>query len=157
MLTIHHQPPAFTIQDAKRIAYERYGLRVSATLFPGEHDQNFSLKSASGEAFILKIAHAAEQYAILDFQNSALHHLATHAPALIIPRICMTIDGAAIATVADLDGNAHFARLLTYIPGKPLAATNPHTPTLLRDLGRFLGELDRVLLDFAHPAMQRAL
>jgi Ser/Thr protein kinase RdoA (MazF antagonist) len=66
MLVLHHQPPTFTVQDAERIADERYGLHVSAALFPGEHDQNFLLKSATGEEFILKIARAAEQYEILD-------------------------------------------------------------------------------------------
>ena len=157
MLSIHHQPPTFTARDAERVAYERYGLRASAALFPGEHDQNFSLKSAVGEAFILKIARAAEQYEILDFQNNALRHLATHAPAFVIPRVRADIAGETIVTVADSGGNAHFARLLTHIPGKPLAATSPHTPALLHGLGRFLGELDCALLNFSHPAMQRAL
>lgn len=157
MLTIHHQPPTFTTQDAERIAGERYGLRVSATLLPGEHDQNFLLKSAEGEAFVLKIAHADEQYDMLDFQNSVLQYLATHAPALIIPRVCASVDGKAIITVVDSKGNTHSARLLTFIPGKPLAATKPHTPALLHDLGRFLGELDLALLNLSHHAMQRPL
>lgn len=157
MLTIHHQPPTFTTQDAARIADECYGLRVSVTLLPGEHDQNFLLKSVEGEAFVLKIAHDGEQDGMLDFQNSVLQHLAAHAPALIIPRVCTSTDGASIVTVTDSDGNTHYARLLTFIPGKPLAATKPHAPRLLHDLGYFLGEIDRALLDFSHPAMKRAL
>ncbi|HEU5366821.1 MAG TPA: aminotransferase class III-fold pyridoxal phosphate-dependent enzyme, partial [Ktedonobacterales bacterium] len=51
----------------------------------------------------------------------------------------------------------HFARLLTYIPGRLFAKTRPHTPHLLRSLGNLLGKLDRALCEFTHPAAQRFL
>jgi hypothetical protein len=43
------------------------------------------------------------------------------------------------------------------VPGVPLAQVRPHTAHLLRSLGRRLGEMDRVLASFTHPAMRRAL
>ncbi len=43
-------------------------------------------------------------------------------------------------------------RLLTYLPGTILADARPQTPQLLRSTGRLLGELDRALDGFTHPA-----
>jgi Ser/Thr protein kinase RdoA (MazF antagonist) len=37
----------------------------------------------------------------------------------------------------------------------PLADYEPHSPALLRDLGRKLGQLDRALAGFDHPAIHR--
>ena len=48
-------------------------------------------------------------------------------------------------------------RLLTYLPGVPLADVKPHTADLLAQIGRFLAQMDRSLLDFSHPAMRRDL
>jgi len=41
------------------------------------------------------------------------------------------------------------------LPGKPLALAAPHSPALLQDFGRKLGQLDRALADFDHPALHR--
>ena len=48
----------------------------------------------------------------------------------------------------------HHVRLLSWMPGRPLADTRPHSE-LLEPLGRFLGVLDRGLADFEHPAADR--
>ncbi len=157
MLTLHHQPPAFTEQEASRIATDLYGIDAVAALFPGEHDQNFHLKSAAGEEFVLKIAHAGEQRDILEAQNSVLQHLAARAPALHIPRLFPTLTGSTIAAIAGPGEVEHYARLLSYLPGKPLAHVNPHSPDLLRNLGHMLGSLDYALLDYEHPALHRSL
>jgi Ser/Thr protein kinase RdoA (MazF antagonist) len=44
---------------------------------------------------------------------------------------------------------------VTYLPGTPLAQVMPHSSALLRDLGRKLGQMDRALADFDHPAFHR--
>jgi Ser/Thr protein kinase RdoA (MazF antagonist) len=41
----------------------------------GEHDQNFLLRTADDERYVLKLSHAAEQREILDLQNAALARL----------------------------------------------------------------------------------
>ena len=50
------------------------------------------------------------------------------------------------------DGRQHFVRLLTYLPGTPLATVKPHTDALMADLGRFMGDLDGAPAGFDHPA-----
>src|SRR5579859_5994770 len=161
MVAIKHEAPLFTAEEARRIAAEVFGVRAGAAeALPGEHDANFLLRTDGGddgEQLVLKLSHAGEQRAVLEMQAAALRHLAARAPELALPRVRPAVDGERIATVAGVDGMAHCARLLTYVPGKLLAETRPHTPSLLRSLGGALGTLDRALLDFTHPAAERAL
>ncbi|MGI9061293.1 MAG: aminotransferase class III-fold pyridoxal phosphate-dependent enzyme [Ktedonobacteraceae bacterium] len=159
-MSVNHQTshiPLFTGDDATHIASSPYGLHAEAHSLPGERDYNFYLQSTTGAAFVLKIAHADEQKEMLALQNEALAHLAAHDPALLLPQVCNTVTGENIATVSAPDGTEHFVRLLTYIPGRLLAETQPHTPELLSSLGTMLGRFDRGLQDFTHPAAQRSL
>lgn len=157
MLTVKFPLPAFTDADAARLALESYGFRASADPLPGERDRNFLLATETGERFVLKIASAAEDPAVLDFQNQALGRLAAALPDLSIPRLRPTLGGEAMARVPGSDGAMHLARLLTYVPGKLLAEVAPHTPELLRSLGLVLGRIDAALVDFQHPAAGREL
>jgi 4-aminobutyrate aminotransferase-like enzyme/Ser/Thr protein kinase RdoA (MazF antagonist) len=159
MVVLKHEMPSFTAEDADRIAGDLYGVPApdGARALPGEHDQNFSLRTAAGEEYVLKIAHAAEERAVLDLQNAALAHLAARAPSLALPRVRPTLTGEPIGSVAGHDGADHLVRLLTYVPGKLFATTRPHSPAMLHSLGRLLATLDQALLDFSHPAAEREL
>jgi len=157
MLNVNNHQPIFTIEDAKRIAFELYGLRAEAYKLPGERDCNFHLETEAGEEFVLKIAPAVEQSDILDLQNKALEHLVAHDPSLLLPQVRVTAGGETIATVTSADNTMHFVRLLTYVPGRVLAETGPHTPELLHSLGSMMGKMDRALQDFTHPAAHRIL
>jgi 4-aminobutyrate aminotransferase-like enzyme/Ser/Thr protein kinase RdoA (MazF antagonist) len=147
----------FTVQDASCIAAEVYNLDVTAHPLPGERDYNFYLKTEAGQAFVLKIAPADEPRALLEMQNKALKHLVAHDSSLVLPELCVTAAGKALACVTSSAGTQHLGRLLTYIPGNLFAEARPHAPELLRSLGAILGKLDRALLDFSDPAAQRIL
>src|SRR6266480_7614350 len=154
---LNNQKPFFTVEEACRMALELYGLRVVARTLPGERDCNFHLKTEAGQEFVLKIAPAVEQREANDLQNKALEHLAAHNSALLLPRVRVTTEGKTIATLANADGATHFVRILTYIPGKVLAETRPHTPELLSSLGSMMGKMDYALQDFTHAAAHRIL
>ena len=157
MLNLSHQPPAFTELDAQRFTFEHYGIQAGARALPGEHDQNFYLETSLGETFVLKIAHAGEAFEVLDLQNKTLEHLAVHAPSLVVPRVQHTVEGDTIVDIKDADDALYRMRLLSYIPGKVLADTAPHTSELLRQLGQTLGDLDLALQGFTHPTARRVL
>src|SRR5438874_2825611 len=154
---LNNHKPFFTVEDACRMAFELYGPRVMARTLPGERDCNFHLKTEAGQEFVLKIAPAVEQRETIDLQNNALEHLAAHDSALLLPRLRVTIKGKTIATLTNADGMTHFVRILTYIPGKVLAETRPHTPELLYSLGSMMGKMDYALRDFTHAAAHRTL
>ena len=123
---------------------ERFLKRINtARRLPGERDQNFLLADDFGQPVVLKIANASESRAFLEAQNAVLDYLSDRVP------FCQL----AIGEIGEFE--AHFVRLLTYLPGVPLAEIKPHTPGLLHDLGQKLGQLSRALTDFDHPAVHR--
>ncbi|UCF93126.1 MAG: phosphotransferase, partial [Desulfobacterales bacterium] len=160
MSSIVQHAPRFEPAEAVRIAQELFGLDVSAQPLPSERDQNFRLTTGSGEAYVLKVANATERVEVLEFQNEAMMHIARRRASLgcttaLCSEVCPSLGGETIATVARTDGATHFVRLLTYLPGKPLAKVKPHDADLLFSLGRFLGEIDLLLEDFDHPGTHR--
>ena len=160
MSEIVKQAPHFNEADAVRIALELFDLDVSAKLLPSERDQNFHLTASTGDAYVLKIANAAERIEVLEFQNQAMMHIAdkhgNHSGSVAVgPLVCKTPLGEQITSVKAGDNTTHYVRLLTYLPGKPLAKVKPHDASLLESLGRFFGILDFVFEDFDHLAAHR--
>ncbi|MGH7256684.1 MAG: aminotransferase class III-fold pyridoxal phosphate-dependent enzyme [Nitrospirales bacterium] len=149
--------PRFSLRDATRLARDLYGLEAEARPLPSERDQNVRLDTAAGPAFVLKIAHADEERAVLEAQHAALDHLARTAPALHCPRIRPTGRGEHLVAVDGSPGRRHLVRLLSYVPGQLLVQVSPHSSLLLESLGTFFGRLDRALAGFAHPALKRHL
>jgi Ser/Thr protein kinase RdoA (MazF antagonist) len=66
-----------------------------ARALPGEHDRNFVFEADDGQRFVLKIAHAGEQWETLDLQNQSLAHMAKQVPELHVPRVLTTSAGQA--------------------------------------------------------------
>ncbi|MGE5374909.1 MAG: aminotransferase class III-fold pyridoxal phosphate-dependent enzyme, partial [Bacteroidota bacterium] len=145
--------PAFSQNDALRIIKELYGLDGEMGMLPSERDQNFLVGCKTGERFVLKIANAMEEYAMLDAQNQAMAHVAK--AGNLLPNIIVSQNGKAIETVDGRDGRAHYARLVTYLPGTPMGSVKRHSPELFFGLGEKLARLDLALQGFDHPALHR--
>jgi len=149
--------PSFSEGDAARLARELYGLAGPVKELTSERDQNFHIEGNSSEQFVLKIAAATERRETLEFQNAVMSHLGERVRSGFIPQLRKTKSGEDIATVDDENRSPHSVRLLTYHPSSLLAEVNPHTPELLHSLGHFLGEIDKALDGFTHPASRREL
>src|SRR4029077_10205608 len=146
-----------TEAEAVRLARELYGVQATARGLPGEYDDNFHLTGADGRAFVLKVMHPARERSFIDLQCQALKHLAQRAPQLPLPRVIPNCADELIGSIAGADGAPRLVWLLTFLNGTVLAKVRPHTPELLGDLGRFLGELDAGLQSFTHAAALREL
>ena len=151
MSTVNHAP-AVCEKEAVDLAFDLYGIKVTASTLQSERDQNFLLTDKQGSRFVLKIANAKEDRNFLDLQNQAMERLSQ---TVACPVVLPAKDGSMILKVKGKDGAVHKLRLLTYLDGTPLANVNPHTPELLSDLGRFLGKVDKTLDGFSHPAAER--
>jgi 4-aminobutyrate aminotransferase-like enzyme/Ser/Thr protein kinase RdoA (MazF antagonist) len=149
--------PQFTRAEAEMAARLEFGVIAAAEPLPSERDQNFRLTTADGRQFVLKIANATEPREILEFQNAALEHLASHQPNMAVPRVQRAVSGLTIVRAAGASGREHFIRLLTWVPGTVLAEVRPHSETLLVSLGRRVGEMNRAFTGFSHEAMGRTL
>jgi 4-aminobutyrate aminotransferase-like enzyme/Ser/Thr protein kinase RdoA (MazF antagonist) len=147
------QPPSVTPAAAAAIALEQYGIAASASPLPSERDQNFLLKTPAGERFVLKMSNAADDRALLEAQNAAMAHVSGR--KCLCPRVIETVGGERI--VSHGPAARHFVRVLRWIPGTPFGAVPHHSAALLEDLGRRVGEIDRALATFDHPAIHREL
>jgi 4-aminobutyrate aminotransferase-like enzyme/Ser/Thr protein kinase RdoA (MazF antagonist) len=144
MLIEARHSQSVTPAEAQRVAQELYGITASARILPGEFDDNFHLVAADGAEYALKIMRPNCQREFVEMQCAALQHLA----ALPVPRVCGSIKATA-------DGRLVW--LLSWLPGRLLAETKPHTPEMLSSLGRLLGWLNAALASFDHPAVHREL
>jgi 4-aminobutyrate aminotransferase-like enzyme/Ser/Thr protein kinase RdoA (MazF antagonist) len=148
---------AVSAEEAERFALARYGVAASATALPGEYDCNFHLRASDGRALVLKCMHPAREASFIEMQCAALEHLRDQASHLPLPRVQRTTEGLPFTDVTDSAGQRRLVWMLSFLAGVTLEKTNPHCSDLLEDLGRFLGELDRALATFRHPAVYREL
>ncbi len=128
----------FSSADAEGIARERFGVVAEASALPSDRDQNWLLRVRGEPAWVLKIASAAEDRAVLAMQVEMMQRLG--ACGVPCPVVRLATSGEAITTVED-DGRGHLAHVVSHLPGVPLAGVNPQTPALRRDLGGTLGRL----------------
>ncbi|HRW46582.1 MAG TPA: aminotransferase class III-fold pyridoxal phosphate-dependent enzyme [Caldilinea sp.] len=154
-MSLVEHAPLYSAEEAAAIVYRLYGIKGHARPLPSERDQNFQIDTGGGERYVLKIANEREAPDLLDAQNHVLQHIAQAGSAALGATVLRTVAGETIARTVNGDGVAHLVRLLSYVPGTPLALVRPHAPELMADLGRFLGELDAALATFRHPALQR--
>jgi len=152
-----HAPARAGAGDAARIARDLYGLRTEARSLPGEYDDNFHLTADDGAELVLKVMHPERERGFVELQCRLLGHLAARAPTLLLPRVVPGTGGEPIATSDRIGGVPRLVWMLTYLPGRALAATKPHPPRLLEELGALLGRLDGALSDFSHAAAHREL
>ncbi len=146
-----------SLEDARALASELYGLRADPRPLPGEYDDNFHLLADNGGEYILKLMHPDAERPVVELQAALLAHLAERDPGLPLPRVCPTKAGEAVASVRLAGGAERLVWMLSYLPGRLLADARPHSDALLVDLGALLGRLDAALADFAHPAAAREL
>ena len=132
--------------EAEALAGEIYGFSGSARPLSSERDDTFRLTAADGREFTLKIANPAEEPAALDFQDGALVHLEEFAPAVPVPRLVPTRDGARSFTLQTAEGG-RIIRLLTFLQGDLLYRT-PLSAAQSRNVGRALAELGLGLEDY---------
>ena len=148
--------PEFSVEEARLIASEHYGIDGSVEELPSERDQNFRISSPSGE-YVLKIAAASEDLATIAFQIEAMEWLDQRLETGSSPQVQKDISGEHICRVSSSDGTEHFGRMVTYLPGRVIAEVNPHEPAFLRDFGAFVGGLSVALEGFSHKAANREL
>ena len=108
---------------------------------------------------MLKIGNPEESRASLEMQNAILARLAKRwledggALRSTFPAVVPDLAGAALATVEK--GGIHYPlRLVTWLPGVPVAEVRPQRPDLLRSWGGVLARLNGALVDFEHPAAE---
>ena len=148
--------PAFSLEQAARIARERFGIDGPLRTLDGERDLNFLIDDPRGR-FVFKIANAQESIPFLQCQHRVLRWLAE---AEALPRVATALrsfSGHSIERVTSASGEAHACRVLPYIDGIPLAEVAEAPASLYADLGASLARVDGALDGIDYPALSRPL
>jgi 4-aminobutyrate aminotransferase-like enzyme/Ser/Thr protein kinase RdoA (MazF antagonist) len=144
-------PPAFAIEDARRIAAERFGVEGAAAPLVSERDQNVKITVDDGGGFVLKIANPADDRGVIDMQTRALLHVARTDPSLPVMRVVPSLDGAPQVDATGPDGRSHIVRLVTLLPGRTMEPDELRLDTL-HAFGAACARLGLSLRGFFHPA-----
>ncbi|MFC6930893.1 phosphotransferase [Actinomadura yumaensis] len=135
--------PEVTDAFLRDVLRDRFGLDP-VTLGPlaGETDRNTHVVDAAGEQYVLKVTGAGERRAAA-FQTALLAHLAERDAGCAVPRAVPDRSGERVAAVDGL-----LVRLLTWVPGAPLAEVRRRSPELLADVGAAAGRLAAATASF---------
>jgi Ser/Thr protein kinase RdoA (MazF antagonist) len=139
-------------EKASEIALEHYGIDAETSKLEGYVDENFLLKTTSGEKFLLKIS-SEENCGQLDFQVQILKHLSEKELVFNTAEVIPNKEGKVFSKLSGTNN----ARLLSWLPGRLWATVNPKTEILRYSLGEAAGELTKALQDFEHPGAHRTL
>lgn len=149
---LRERRPAVTTAEAADLARDLFGLEVSGVSdLPGERDRNFRVEDTEGKQFVLKVMHPAEEPAVGEFQALALVHIAERDPLLPVPRVLAPLGGGPRGLANAPGDPPYHVRCVSWLTGQPLAG-GPSGNSVWRELGRYMGRLDRALADFSHPA-----
>lgn len=147
--------PNFSPNEAGALLAQHFGLKGTLAPLDSERDQNFKVSADSG-IYVLKIINAAEPETESDFQSALLKHLGDNAGDLAVPHLHRTLTGRSFAEAVGAPGLTHRLRLVSWLPGTPLARSR-RSDAALHSLGRMLGRFDAALKGFMHPGALRDL
>jgi 4-aminobutyrate aminotransferase-like enzyme/Ser/Thr protein kinase RdoA (MazF antagonist) len=137
-------PPAFTAEEAARIAADVFGVHGTASGLGSERDQAFLLEDGGGGA-VLKISNRREDEAVLDFEEAAIAHILAGDADLPVARL--------LAPRATFDG--HQVRLFERRHGHKAGPDLPDAA--VREIATVHARLCLALRSFFHPAAGREL
>jgi Ser/Thr protein kinase RdoA (MazF antagonist) len=163
-----------TTPRARELIHDLWGLDARLDPLPADRDQNFRVRverGATGEGhedFVLKLFQSREDRGFVEAQDLAMARLAGSGLPWAFPRVVPTLAGERAPRV-EVEGVLHLARLVTWVPGTPLAevggmgepmarkgaGSRLRAPERLREVGALLGAVDRVLARLEHPSLHR--
>lgn len=144
----------FTEKQVEQLVKNYYGLEITVKNLSGEYDFNYLLKATDGNKYILKISTKADEYHFLDAQVKIADHLSQTSIADQFSRYLKNKKGDNL-TLHEEAGKKYYLRLLTFLEGEFWINLEERADSLHYDLGSFLGQMDKALTGFSHPAMHR--
>ncbi len=151
--------PSLSDVEAVALAFEQYNLDVEVHSLVSERDQNFQMRAADGQQYVLKIANKSEDPVVTGFQIEALLHIDDYVRKQGVPISAPTVlrtQGGDTHTTIESAGAVHIARVVSYVEGVPVGDRIP-SQTLSRNMGQTLAHLGNALREFRHPGSHQKL
>lgn len=154
---LDRNPPQITETEARTIAKTLYGLTGDFKPLLSERDQNYRIKTKSGECFVMKMANADENPDVIDFQIQALLHIEQQDPSLPVPRVLTNNKGTKTDIFKAEKGTRHIVYVLTYLSGSILDDVETPSALMWRNLGKMMAQLNLSLMGFFHSHAQHEM
>lgn len=148
-------PPQIAADEVGRIVNEQYGLDGELAALISERDQNLRLTTRDAHRFVVKIANAAEDPLIADFQIQAMLHMQKNGCRVAVPHIIPSRSGEAATTITGTQGR-HIMRVVSYLPGRRFEDIAPDMD-IARQLGVCVADIGVALREFEHPGDEQPL
>ncbi|XP_067161525.1 hydroxylysine kinase [Apteryx mantelli] len=157
--------PAFGEKEATELVDRVFGLKVSwIRPLPSYADQNFHVRISGNEGapegadeYVLKITNLEDSRKpdLIETQTQAMMFLSAEGFPSAVPYL--TKDGNVMSLVSGGAGSGntkYMVRLLTYLPGTPVAKIATNTQ-ILYEIGKLAASLDKALTEkFQHPSVK---
>ncbi|XP_062439900.1 hydroxylysine kinase [Rhea pennata] len=157
--------PAFGEKEAAELVDRVFGLKVSwVGPLPSYDDQNFHVRVSGGagapggaEEYVLKITNSedSQEPDLIEAQTQAMMFLSAEGFPSATPYL--TKDGNIMSLVSGGAGSGnkkYMVRLLTYLPGTPVAKIAINRQ-ILYEIGKLAASLDKALSEkFHHPSVK---
>lgn len=143
-----------TLFDIEKIANDIFDLSVEVKPLNGYDEQNFLLTKATGEKYILKLASEKIHPLHLQMQHELMQRLSSTPLRHLFQEYKLSKEGKGIVPIM-INGENFSVRLLTYLEGAFWWNTSHKPDSLYEGLGKFLGNMDKSLQGYYHPAAER--
>lgn len=144
----------FSETDIQQLAIEHYGLSATVKALDGYDELNFILTDEKNQKYILKLSDENQPYPFLEAQVKIIQHLRKSPLADSFQQFSINKNGEALTQIIK-DNKTYYIRILSFLEGSFWYEQPKKLDTALYNLGAFMGNMDKALQDFSHPAMHR--
>jgi hydroxylysine kinase len=155
--SLNEPAPNCSIEFTQNFVRRCYGIECEVRQLACERDQIFAIHGKDGRKSVLRFTNTAEDPAVTNFQTEALRHLNAVNPGLPVPRLILDRNQDAEVGLSLADGRSSIARMITYLPGVPLASVPHRNPEVRASMAESIAQLGRAFRGFFHPAANHEL
>jgi hydroxylysine kinase len=155
--SLNEAPPGCSTEFASDIVHRVYGIDGETRELACERDQIFAIDTGADEGFVLRLINPAEDRLVTNFQTEAMRHLNKVNPELPVPRVVLDKKGDAEVEVILPDGRISIARLITLLPGIPLATAAERNPDIRSSMADTIANMGLAFSGFTHPGASHKL
>lgn len=138
----------------KNILKEKYQLDVEIFPLNGYEDQNFLLRTGDQKKYIAKLSPVAGNASFFKAQIAVADHLQSSSLNGFFQKYISNIKGEKITKIHQ-DEETFFLRVLSFLEGEFWYRIKEKDPSMFKNLGGFLGKMDRELSQIQEDAFHR--
>ncbi len=146
---LRFMPPKVSELSIANVLERHWGVQGEIRPLSGERDQNVHVRVEGSNGYVFKVASPEEDRDLIELQIAALDYLEQNDPTLPVPRLVPQRSGEIEASLVDREA-AYDTRLLTFVPGVPLASAPVPSREAIGDIGDLLGRVCHLLEGFRH-------